>query len=59
MEKYARRWKQGVKRSPDNLQLGGQAWLRGVLFSPSSRAARQVACNIVESLCQVRIHTLF
>ncbi|XP_033643062.1 E3 ubiquitin-protein ligase UBR4-like [Asterias rubens] len=53
MEKYARRWKQGVKRSPDNLQLGGQAWLRGVLFSPSSRAARQVACNIVESLCQV------
>ncbi|XP_022084216.1 E3 ubiquitin-protein ligase UBR4-like isoform X1 [Acanthaster planci] len=54
MEKYARRWKQGLKRSPDNLHLGGgSTWLRGVLFSPSSRAARQVACNIVESLCQV------
>lgn len=53
MEKYARRWMVEAKKSPDSLHLGGTTWLRRVLFSPSSRSARQVACNIVESICQV------
>lgn len=53
MEKYARRWMVEAKKSPESLHLGGTTWLRRVLFSPSSRSARQVACNIVESICQV------
>ncbi|XP_033099816.1 E3 ubiquitin-protein ligase UBR4-like [Anneissia japonica] len=53
MEKYTKIWKAGVKKSPEMLHLGSSTWLRRVLFSPSSRSARQAACNIVESLCQV------
>lgn len=54
MEKYGHRWhnrclrQQGVQP----LKLADGAWLKEVLFNPSSRLARQVACNMVESLCQ-------
>lgn len=34
------------------LRLSDGAWLKEVLFNPSSRLARQVACNMIESLCQ-------
>ena len=30
-----------------------EEWLRNVMFSPSCGALRQVACSIVETLCQV------
>lgn len=30
-----------------------EEWLRNVMFSPSCGALRQVACSIVETVCQV------
>lgn len=36
-----------------------EEWLRNVMFSPSCGALRQVACSIVEALCQVRHEVLF
>jgi NADH pyrophosphatase NudC (nudix superfamily) len=35
-----------------------EEWLRNVMFSPSCGALRQVACSIVETVCQVR-HEVF
>nr|XP_006813905.1 PREDICTED: E3 ubiquitin-protein ligase UBR4 [Saccoglossus kowalevskii] len=55
MEKYARRWKSKMRRtSAYPIKICGDNWLQSVLFSPSSRSARQVACNIVEALCEVQ-----
>ncbi|KAB0801611.1 hypothetical protein PPYR_03797 [Photinus pyralis] len=33
------------------LELDDSSWLKTVLFNPSSRLARQVACNIIEIMC--------
>ncbi|KAG8222860.1 hypothetical protein J437_LFUL003505 [Ladona fulva] len=62
-EKYANRWRARMmtRRNKVHLSLTGPmplrlthaAWLRRVLFNPSSRLARQVACSLVESLCLV------
>lgn len=54
MEKYGHRWHYRCMRlrGIQPLKLADGAWLKEVLFNPSSRLARQVACNMVESLCQ-------
>ncbi|KAK2587956.1 hypothetical protein KPH14_004040 [Odynerus spinipes] len=54
MEKYGHRWQYRCMRhhGMQQLKLADGAWLKEVLFNPSSRLARQVACNMVESLCQ-------
>ncbi|XP_018403962.1 PREDICTED: protein purity of essence [Cyphomyrmex costatus] len=54
MEKYGHRWHQRCMRHQgvQPLKLSDGAWLKEVLFNPSSRLARQVACNMIESLCQ-------
>lgn len=54
MEKYGHRWHNRCMRlrGIQPLKLADGAWLKEVLFNPSSRLARQVACNMVESLCQ-------
>ncbi|XP_014674376.1 PREDICTED: E3 ubiquitin-protein ligase UBR4-like [Priapulus caudatus] len=57
MEKYGRRWKERTKKLKQaggltSMKLLDSAWLRHVIFSPSSRAARQVACNMLEVMCQ-------
>ncbi|XP_015606097.1 protein purity of essence isoform X2 [Cephus cinctus] len=54
MEKYGHRWHYRCLRlrGIQPLKLADGAWLKEVLFNPSSRLARQVACNMVESLCQ-------
>ncbi|EDO43429.1 predicted protein [Nematostella vectensis] len=53
MEKFVRKWKKRTKRqSPSEADIPEEGWLRQALFTPSSRAARQIACTIVESLCQ-------
>ncbi|XP_011314104.1 protein purity of essence isoform X2 [Fopius arisanus] len=54
MEKYGHRWHYRCTRLREiqPLMLVDGAWLKEVLFNPSSRLARQVACNMVESLCQ-------
>ncbi|KAK0172054.1 hypothetical protein PV328_005423 [Microctonus aethiopoides] len=54
MEKYGHRWYSRCTRlrSIQPLKLVDGAWLKEVLFNPSSRLARQVACNMIESLCQ-------
>ena len=56
LEKYIRMWKSRMARkaSPPS-EIPEAGWLRYVLFAPSCRAARVMACSIVESLCQVRI----
>ncbi|XP_012287187.1 E3 ubiquitin-protein ligase UBR4 isoform X2 [Orussus abietinus] len=54
MEKYGHRWRNRCSklRGVQPLKLADCAWLLEVLFNPSSRLARQVACNMVESLFQ-------
>ncbi|XP_025161061.1 protein purity of essence isoform X3 [Harpegnathos saltator] len=54
IEKYGHRWHQRCMRHQgvQPLKLSDGAWLKEVLFNPSSRLARQVACNMIESLCQ-------
>ncbi|XP_033353689.1 E3 ubiquitin-protein ligase UBR4 isoform X5 [Bombus vosnesenskii] len=55
MEKYGHRWHNRYLRGAQGIQplkLADGAWLKEVLFNPSSRLARQVACNMIESLCQ-------
>ncbi|XP_014478762.1 PREDICTED: protein purity of essence isoform X5 [Dinoponera quadriceps] len=54
IEKYGHRWHQRCMRHQgvQPLKLSDGAWLKEVLFNPSSRLARQVACSMIESLCQ-------
>ncbi|KAJ8780846.1 hypothetical protein J1605_000889 [Eschrichtius robustus] len=57
-EKYVWRWKQflsrrGKRTSPLDLKLGHNNWLRQVLFTPATQAARQAACTIVEALATI------
>uniref|UniRef100_A0A673KP75 E3 ubiquitin-protein ligase UBR4 n=1 Tax=Sinocyclocheilus rhinocerous TaxID=307959 RepID=A0A673KP75_9TELE len=58
MEKYMWKWKQFMRsRSeglfPRLLKLGHNNWLRQVLFTPATQAARQAACTIVEALTTI------
>ncbi|XP_055747277.1 E3 ubiquitin-protein ligase UBR4 [Salvelinus fontinalis] len=58
MEKYGWKWKQFMRsRSeglfPRLLKLGHNNWLRQVLFTPATQAARQAACTIVEALTSI------
>ncbi|XP_070615566.1 E3 ubiquitin-protein ligase UBR4 isoform X3 [Erythrolamprus reginae] len=58
MEKYAWKWKQfmskrGKRTCPLDLKLGHNNWLRQVLFTPATQAARQAACTIVEALATI------
>lgn len=55
MEKYGRKWRERTKRreSPEDQEFREEEWLRQVLFTPSNRAAREMACTMIESLCQV------
>ncbi|XP_016138625.1 E3 ubiquitin-protein ligase UBR4 [Sinocyclocheilus grahami] len=58
MEKYMWKWKQSMmSRSeglfPRLLKLGHNNWLRQVLFTPATQAARQAACTIVEALTTI------
>ncbi|KFO19168.1 E3 ubiquitin-protein ligase UBR4 [Fukomys damarensis] len=57
-EKYVWRWKQflsrrGKRATPLDLKLGHNNWLRQVLFTPATQAARQAACTIVEALATI------
>uniref|UniRef100_A0A8C5WBA2 Ubiquitin protein ligase E3 component n-recognin 4 n=1 Tax=Leptobrachium leishanense TaxID=445787 RepID=A0A8C5WBA2_9ANUR len=57
-EKYVWKWKQfmsrkGKRTSPLDLKLGHNNWLRQVLFTPATQAARQAACTIVEALATI------
>lgn len=55
MEKYAKRWRERTISPVQPLRLTDSAWLKSVLFNSSSRLARQVACNMLESICQVPV----
>ncbi|XP_043220427.1 E3 ubiquitin-protein ligase UBR4-like isoform X2 [Amphibalanus amphitrite] len=50
MEKYGRRWRQRTTQSAISVTFLDTSWLRRVLFSPSSRLARRVAADMVETL---------
>ncbi|KAF5296758.1 hypothetical protein FQR65_LT10159 [Abscondita terminalis] len=52
-EKYSLIWKKKVHAflNPFTLELDDSTWLKTVVFNPSSRLARQVACNIIEIMC--------
>ncbi|XP_069467171.1 E3 ubiquitin-protein ligase UBR4 isoform X2 [Ambystoma mexicanum] len=57
-EKYFWKWKQFVSRNgkrtpPIELKLGHNNWLRQVLFTAATQAARQAACTIVEALATI------
>lgn len=53
MEKYGQRWRQRTLCHAMPLKLTDTAWLKQVLFNPSSRLARIVACSMLEGLCRV------
>lgn len=53
IEKYGGRWKEKTRHHVLQLKLLQSNWLRLVMFNPSSQAARTMACNVVEALCQV------
>nr|XP_033777630.1 E3 ubiquitin-protein ligase UBR4 isoform X4 [Geotrypetes seraphini] len=58
LEKYVWKWKQfmsrqGKRTTPLDLKLGHNNWLRQVLFTPATQAARQAACTIVEALATI------
>ncbi|XP_042908898.2 E3 ubiquitin-protein ligase UBR4 [Parasteatoda tepidariorum] len=53
MEKYGIRWREKTRRYMMQLKLLQSSWLRRVMFNPSSQAARTMACNVVEALCQI------
>ncbi|XP_069096233.1 E3 ubiquitin-protein ligase UBR4 isoform X5 [Pleurodeles waltl] len=58
-EKYFWKWKQflsrkGKRSSPLELKLGHNNWLRQVLFTPATQAARQAACTIVEAMATIQ-----
>lgn len=55
MEKYATRWREKTRHYIMPLKLLQSNWLRRVMFNPSSQAARTMACNVVEALCQVNL----
>jgi len=57
-EKYFGKWRRNMKfkavaSSPTSAvtPVVNSSWLKNVLFNPSSRMARQVACNMVETFC--------
>lgn len=51
--KYTARWKDKVARLAVGkvLSLGTGGWLQPVMFNPSSKMARDTACQMVKSLC--------
>ncbi|XP_063242107.1 E3 ubiquitin-protein ligase UBR4 isoform X2 [Bacillus rossius redtenbacheri] len=55
MEKYGNRWRMKTLRGISPLRLTDPIWLKQVLFNPSSHFARQMACKMVENLCQVPV----
>ena len=60
-EKYFKQWGNFVSKNNhnDNKTVKDRklahpvqsSWLKKVIFNPSSRMARQVACNMIESFC--------
>ena len=53
-EKYFKKWYDKILRRQAPLRLdmtSSSSWLKRVLFNPSSRMAREVACQMVESFC--------
>ncbi|XP_013766248.1 E3 ubiquitin-protein ligase UBR4 [Pundamilia nyererei] len=59
LEKYVWKWKQFMRSRkgeglfPRLLKLSHNNWLRQVLFTPATQAARQAACTIVEALTTI------
>ncbi|GIY36069.1 e3 ubiquitin-protein ligase UBR4 [Caerostris darwini] len=53
IEKYSTRWREKTRHHVIQLKLLQSNWLRRVMFNPSSQAARNMACNVVEALCQI------
>ncbi|KAK1898672.1 E3 ubiquitin-protein ligase UBR4 [Dissostichus eleginoides] len=59
LEKYVWKWKQFMRSKkgeglfPRLLKLSHNNWLRQVLFTPATQAARQAACTIVEALTTI------
>lgn len=51
VEKFGTRWLARTVRHLYDLKMQDTSWLKHVLFNPSSRMARQVTAQMVESLC--------
>ena len=51
-EKFFRKWRTNTLNNRQHiLKAVDSSWLKRVIFNPSSRMARQVACNMIESFC--------
>lgn len=57
-EKYFNRWKDAAFHITRNRNtfLSDPYWLKLVLFNSGSRHARQVACNLIQSVCSTPAH---
>ena len=56
-EKYFKKWYSKTnRRQAYELDLTSKSWLKRVIFNPSSRSAREVACQMVESFCHKNFH---
>ncbi len=54
MQKFGRRWRDSTFRKVSYpLDVRNPTWLRSLLFSQTSRSARQAACAVVEAFCDV------
>jgi len=53
-KKFAKRWMNKTLKSrlPVQFIYPKNGWLKGLLFSPSSRATRQIICSLLENLVQ-------
>lgn len=53
VRKYAKRWLSHHKKTcfPFDFRLNQFGWIKSIIFNSSSRFARHVACNIIESWC--------
>lgn len=56
--KFFSKWKHiTMSNRPHIMKQVDPEWLRRVIFNPSSRTARQVACNMVENFCNTAERT--
>lgn len=53
-QKYFKKWNDKTfRKNSFPLDILKHSWLKWVLFNPTSRSARQVACSMIDSICTV------
>lgn len=52
-KKYGAKWQHRTRKDVIPIKLVDSEWLRHILYDLPSHAARQEACNMIESLCTI------